>query len=169
MAKSQVEVRRSVWDLRCRALEQFDLSGALMGEARQMTNGTNLRVELETKGQARPLPEVVEENLLRIGQEALTNVLKHSKATLARIELNFDSDQVSLQIQDNGKGFSPDVALGANDGHFGLLGMAERVKRLNGRFHVRSAPGQGATVRAEIPVEALKSSVPVPSYEPLPT
>src|SRR5208283_2421850 len=54
MAKSQTEVRRSVWDLRCRALEQFDLPGALLSSARQITDGTGIQVELETKGSVRP-------------------------------------------------------------------------------------------------------------------
>ena len=153
MAMSQVEVRRSVYDLRCRALAQFDLAGALADSARQMTGGTSVQVELETKGPARLLPEVVEENLLRIGQEALTNVIKHSRANLARIELEFGAEQVVLQIKDDGIGFTPEGAVGPNEGHFGILGMSERAKRLEGQLKVWSAPGKGTTVRVEIPVE----------------
>jgi signal transduction histidine kinase len=153
MAMSQVEVRRSVWDLRCRALAQFDLAGALTDGARQITSGTGMQVELETKGPARLLPEVVEENLLRIGQEALTNVIKHSRANLARIELEFGAERVVLQIKDNGIGFTPESAVGPNEGHFGLLGMSERAKRLEGQLKVWSAPGTGTTVRVEIPLE----------------
>jgi signal transduction histidine kinase len=153
MSMSQVEVRRSVWDLRCRALAQFDLAGALADSARQMTHGTSMRVELETKGPARLLPEVVEENLLRIGQEALTNVIKHSRANLAKIELEFGPEQVVLQITDNGIGFASESAVGPNEGHFGLLGMSERAKRLEGHLKVCSAPGNGTNVRVEIPLE----------------
>lgn len=153
MAMSQVEVRRSVWDLRCRALAQFDLAGALADSARQITNGTSMQVELETKGPARLLPEVVEENLLRIGQEALTNVIKHARANLAKIELEFGPEQVVLQITDNGIGFAPESAVGPNEGHFGLLGMSERAKRLEGQLKVWSAPGTGTTVQVEIPLE----------------
>ena len=154
MAKSQVEVRRSVWDLRCRALEQFDLAGALKASAQQIANGTSIQVELKTKGSARVLPEVVEENLLRIGQEALANLLKHSRAGRAKIELKFAAEQVVLQIEDNGVGFALENAVGPNEGHFGLLGMSERAKRLGGRLTVDSAPGKGTTVRVEIPLEA---------------
>jgi signal transduction histidine kinase len=153
MAKSQVEVRRSVWDLRCRALAQFDLAGALTDSARQITNGTSMQVELETRGLARLLPEVVEENLLRIGQEALTNVIKHSRANQARIELEFGAEQVVLQVKDDGIGFAPENAVGPNEGHFGLLGMSERAKRLDGHLAVLSALGKGTTVRVEIPLE----------------
>jgi signal transduction histidine kinase len=153
MAKSQVEVRRSVWDLRSRALAQFDLAGALTASARQITNGTSVQVEMETKGPARLLPEVVEENLLRIGQEALTNVIKHSRASLASIALEYGAEQVVLQIKDNGIGFAPENAVGPNEGHFGLLGMSERAKRLEGHLEVLSALGKGTTVRVAIPLE----------------
>jgi signal transduction histidine kinase len=152
MAKSQVEMRRSVWDLRRRALEQFDLSGALQESARQLTHGTGIEVELETTGPVRALPEVVELNLLRIGQEALTNVIKHAKASRVNIELAFGPQQVVLQIKDNGTGFTPDKCLGPDDGHFGLQGMSERAKRVGGRFLPGSAPGRGTTLRVEVPL-----------------
>jgi signal transduction histidine kinase len=152
MCQSQIELRRSVWDLRCRALEQFDLPGALLRNARQITCGTGIQVELTTRGQVRPLPEVVEENLLRICQEALTNVIKHSDASVAAIELVFQDDLVVLQVKDDGKGFVPGAGAGPPDGHFGLLGIAERAKRLGGQIVLASTPGSGAAVRVQIPL-----------------
>ncbi|MDB6017153.1 MAG: hypothetical protein JWR19_1642 [Pedosphaera sp.] len=163
MTQSQVQVRRSVWDLRCRALEKFDLAGALLASAKQFTYGTGIRVEIETKGQTRPLPEVIEENLLRVGQEALTNVIKHSNAKLAKIEFEFAAHQVALQIKDDGAGFSPENSVGPRDGHFGLLGMSERAKRVGGQMILVSAPGLGTTVRLEIP---LSSTPEAPTLEP---
>jgi signal transduction histidine kinase len=163
MRQSQIELRRSVWDLRCRALEQFDLPGALLRNARQITCGTGIQVELQTKGEVRPLPEVMEENLLRICQEALTNVIKHSEAILAAIELEFSDDLVVLQIKDDGKGFVPGSGAGPPDGHFGLLGMTERAKRLGGQVLILSEPGSGATVRVEIP---LSHPAEVPALQP---
>ncbi len=155
MRQSQVELRRSVWDLRCRALEPFDLAGALLRSGRQITSGTGIQVEVETKGKTRTLPEVVEENLLRMGQEALTNVIKHSGATLTNIELEFDAQQVVLQVRDDGKGFAPENCVGPRDGHFGLLGMAERAKRLGGQVLITSGPNKGTTVRVEIPLSRV--------------
>ena len=153
MRQSQVELRRSVWDLRCRALEQFDLAGALQSSSRQITQGTNIQVEFETKGNVRTLPEFVEENLLRISQEALTNVIKHANASLVKIELEFGPQTVILQTTDNGQGFTPENCFGSRDGHFGLVGMSERAKRLGGQLHITSAPGAGTIVRVEIPSE----------------
>lgn len=162
MAKSQLEVRRSVWDLRCRALEQFDLPGALLASARQMTCGTRIQVELDSKGPAGALPEVVEENLLRIGQEAITNVIKHSEATRVTIKLQYEDQQVVLEISDNGKGFAPETCAGPGEGHFGLLGMAERAKRLNGRLSLSSQLPQGSVVRVEIPLTGKEAGATPP-------
>jgi signal transduction histidine kinase len=160
MAKSQVEMRRSVWDLRRRAVEQFDLPGALQETFRQITQGAGLQVELKTKGDIHVLPEVVEENLLRICQEALTNVIKHAGASKVSVELEFNSDHVALQVSDNGRGFDPNHCVGPKDGHFGLLGMSERAKRINGRFSVVSEPQSGTKVRLEVPIEPVEESPP---------
>jgi signal transduction histidine kinase len=152
VAESQLEVHRSVWNLRCRALEQFDLPGALLRSSRQIAGGSSLRVEMNAHGRIRPLPETVEENLLRIAQEALTNVLKHSGATLTEIELDYGPMNVVLQVKDNGKGFVLDDCAGPRQGHFGLLGISERAKRLRGEIAFSSAPNAGTTVRVQIPI-----------------
>jgi signal transduction histidine kinase len=152
VAESQMEVHRSVWNLRCRALEQFDLRGALLMSSQQITGGSSLRVEMKAQGRIRPLPETVEENLLRIAQEALTNVIKHSGATLTEIELDYGPKNVILQIKDNGKGFAVADCAGPQEGHFGLLGITERAKRLQGEITFSSAPNAGTTVRVRIPI-----------------
>jgi signal transduction histidine kinase len=152
MSRSQTEVRQSVWDLRRLVQEHFDLPSALLESSQQITSDANIHVDLETKGQLRALPEVIEENFLRITHEALTNVIKHSRATLVSIQLEFESQQVVLRIKDNGQGFDPQNAAGPKDGHFGHLGILERVKRLNGHFELISAPGQGTTVQVAIPL-----------------
>ena len=153
VGEAQTEVHRSVWNLRCRALEQFDLPGAVMMSSKQITGGSSLQVEMKAQGRVRPLPEIVEENLLRIAQEALTNVIKHSGATLTEIDLNYGSQNIVLQVRDNGKGFALDDCAGPRDGHFGLLGISERAKRLHGEIYLTSAPDAGTTVRVQIPVE----------------
>ncbi|HVU08496.1 MAG TPA: histidine kinase [Verrucomicrobiae bacterium] len=164
MRQSQVDLRRSIWDLRSRELEEFDLPNALLTSARQIADSAGVRVEIETKGFVRPLPEVVEENLLRIGQEALTNVVKHSEAHLAKIRLEYNSENVVLEIADDGKGFAPESCVGPNNGHFGLLGMSERAKRFSGNFSVASIPGKGTTVRVEFPTEQTQPTPPKPEF-----
>jgi len=99
------------------------------------------------------LPEIIEEKILRVGQEAITNTVKHSGATRLTLELEFHAEQVVLTIKDNGNGFTPGNCLGPNDGHFGLLGMSERTKRLSGKLSITSAPGAGTEICVEIPIE----------------
>ena len=164
MSKSQVELRRSVWDLRQRELERFDLPGALLESARQITQASGIKVDLQSKGATRALPEVVEENLLRIAQEALTNVIKHARATEVTIALEFEPQQVIMQVQDDGIGFDLKSCAGPAEGHFGLLGMSERAKRIGGRFVPVSEPGKGTSVRVAIPMGPAEEFQWAPKY-----
>jgi signal transduction histidine kinase len=149
--QSQVDLRRSIWDLRSRELEQFDLAGALRRTAEHMAEGTDLKVDFQADVPPPGLPEVVEENVLRIGQEALTNIGKHARARRVTVRLNFDPRTLRLRIEDDGVGFAQgDVPA---EGHFGLTGMTERAKRLSGGLTVRSVPGRGTSILLEIPLE----------------
>jgi signal transduction histidine kinase len=150
--QSQIELRRSIWDLHSRELEEFNLCDALSTSARQMTDGTHIQLRVLTEGTARPLPEIVEENLLRMGREALTNLVRHSGASTATLTLLFRPQSVGLRVQDDGKGFTPNGAAGPREGHFGLAGMNERTKRLGGQLSIHSAPGAGTCVQVEIPI-----------------
>ena len=161
MRQSQVDLRRSVWGLRSRAEEEFNLTNALITSGRQITGDTGIRIEIETVGEASPLSDIVEENLLRIGQEAVTNVVKHSNATLVKIELQFSPQKVVLRISDNGNGFNPEDCVGPKDGHFGLLGINERTERLGGRVLITSTPGMGTSVRVEIPTKSSNGDHPL--------
>jgi signal transduction histidine kinase len=160
VSQSQVEVRRSVWDLRSRALEQFDLPGALVASGKQLTNGTGINFEVNSKGRVRPLPETVEENLLRIAQEALTNVIKHSEATSASVELDYGPQTIAMEIKDNGHGFEPAECAGASAGHFGLQGISERAKRLGTEVVIESSPGAGTTLRLKVPIDQKTTHQP---------
>jgi signal transduction histidine kinase len=160
MTQSQVELRRSIWDLRSRELEEFDLPSAMRLGAQQILEGTPVAVAVETTGPVRALSEVVEENLLRVAQEALTNVIKHAGASEVRISLEFSPQAVTLRVQDNGRGFSQDSSPGPREGHFGLLGMSERAKRLNGQLRVTSTPGSGTCLEVEIPTQPADETDP---------
>jgi signal transduction histidine kinase len=152
MRMSRVDLRRSIWDLRSRELEQFDLYKALSLGANRIAGNAGISVEVETKGTIHPLPEFIEETLLRIGQEAVTNTVKHSGATSIKIDLEYSAQSIALEVRDNGRGFTPENCAGPDDGHFGLLGMSERAKRLGGQLLITSTPGTGTVVRIELPI-----------------
>jgi signal transduction histidine kinase len=131
------EARRSIRALRPQALENRDLCFVLESSMQQMTAGTGFRAEFRTLGTPRTLSPPLEENLLRIHQELLTNALKHSGATVIRTALSFETAAVRLEVQDDGVGFDPSKQY---DG-FGLLGIRERVQQMEGELIVASQPG----------------------------
>lgn len=147
------EARRSVWDLRAQALESADLATALADEAKRLTASTSVQAEFHVTGTPRPLPATVENNLLRIGQEAMTNVIKHAKAGKIRVELAFEPKQVGLRVKDDGCGFEAKGNAASAEGHFGLIGMRERAERLRGKLAVESRPGAGTEIIVTAPAD----------------
>ncbi len=149
---SLTEARRSVMDLRASALEGHDLSSALSQAAHQWTAGSPVEIHVDVEGENRPLPEETEQHLLRIAQEAVTNAVKHARASHVRIHLEMASRQLSLRVADDGRGFEQDEAFSEVGGHFGLLGMRERAERLGGELQLHSEPGQGTEVAVTVPL-----------------
>jgi signal transduction histidine kinase len=148
---SLVEARRSVMNLRSAALQAGDLGNALAETARQMMADKPVAVQIKISGAVRRLPAKVEDNLLRIGQESITNALKYARAERIQIELIYQARLVRLRVEDNGQGFDP-AALAETDGvRFGLLGMRERAKQLGARLSIQSHPGRGTEVVVEVP------------------
>ncbi|MBE2215250.1 MAG: hypothetical protein IAE82_15365 [Opitutaceae bacterium] len=160
LQQSQIELRHSIWDLRSRELEQFDLARALRRSAEQLVDGTGITLEFRVDGDMRGLPEVVEENVLRIGQEALTNVAKHARATHIAIELTCEPHRLVLRIEDNGVGIDHARAVEHGESHFGLVGMTERARRMGGVVRVEGSPSRGTRVALEIPLEAACGPAP---------
>lgn len=163
--QAQTDVRQSVWGLRSRAGEKFDLLNALNINSRQIVNGAGIDIQIETSGRAEPLSEIFEENLLRIGQEAITNAVKHSGAKNVKVELQFNPEKVALQIKDDGRGFVPETCVGPNEGHFGLLGIRERAERMGGQANVTSAPGAGTCICVEVPINQNNGQACQPEME----
>ncbi|ODH01039.1 serine/threonine protein kinase [Nostoc sp. KVJ20] len=140
-----VEARRSVVALRPQLLEEGSLQSALhrlVAQIRTAAIDTTLYYEIE--GAVYSLPTEVESNLLRMGQEALTNAIRHANADEIRVELIYDRDQVCLRVQDNGQGFGVG-SISASEG-FGLLGMSERAERIGAQLTIQSQPGQGTEI-----------------------
>jgi signal transduction histidine kinase len=155
LARSSLgEARRSVRALRPRLLRDGKLSLAMDDLLKRMADCTGLNAEFKAKGDERLIPAEYEEDLLRIAQESLTNTIKHANAHNFSATLSISPDSFQLQLVDDGKGFDPLVD---HDG-FGLVGMKERVDRMNGQFIIRSKPNVGT----EILVVLKNDSTPKP-------
>lgn len=146
------EARRSVRALRPQALEQNTLPSALAKLIVQMTADTGIEARMDIHGTAHALPEEMENNLLRIGQEALSNALKHAQAKTILLELRFEPSRIRLSVRDDGRGFDTKSLQGQE--HFGLKVMRERAEEIGGHFQIASRPGQGTEVKVTVPTPA---------------
>jgi len=142
------EARRSVEALRPKLLEDGDLCSALVRLSSQMFSHSSTHTICEVVGKAYPLPQEVENNVLRIGQEALTNAFKYARASEIRVELVYETTQFILRIKDNGQGFEID-SFSVENG-FGLMGMTERADRIGAKLTIQSQPGRGTEVVVSI-------------------
>ncbi|HEU4872924.1 MAG TPA: two-component regulator propeller domain-containing protein [Pyrinomonadaceae bacterium] len=147
---SMTEARRYVWDLRSQELQKKDLPAALRDTTRRLTAESNVEAVVEVAGPLRPLPIEVETNLLRIGQEAINNAVKHAEANRIDVALNFDTRSVRLSIRDDGRGFDADRQVA--DGHFGLIGMRERAAQIGGVLTIQSALERGTQIAIDVPL-----------------
>jgi two-component system sensor histidine kinase DegS len=153
-AQISQDVRRFSQDLRPSALDDLGLLPTLEGLVGKLSEEDHIEAHLEVLGSPRRLPPEVELILFRIVQEALTNVRKHSQATEVVTTVEFCNGTVRITVEDNGRGF--DVPSEARElvevGKLGLTGMVERAELAGGSLTVNSAPGEGTTIQAEIPV-----------------
>jgi signal transduction histidine kinase len=149
---SVAEARRYVWDLRSQALDHNDLPTALSETAKRLTADTSIQAHVQVSGAFRTLAQATENNLLRIGQEAINNAVRHASANRIAINLRFDSKRVQLSVWDDGRGFKYDEPRNGATGHFGLMGMRERAEQINGTLSVHSAPDRGTEVVVDVPI-----------------
>jgi len=149
---SMIEARRSVWDLRCQLLEDGDLVSALTQIVEPLVPREQAKVDFNIQGTPVRLPGPVEMNLLRIGQEAVANAVKHGHARQVSIELRFAPAVVCLTVRDDGQGFA--ASQSSPTGHFGLLDMRERAQSMGSHLKVESEPGRGTRITVEVAVQS---------------
>lgn len=141
------EARRSVWNLRSTSL---DLPGnfpeVLKKASERVLQDTGIPLRFTTGGATYKLAPEIEDNFLRICQEAVTNAVKHAKPAEVEVMLEYNVKELRLRVHDNGRGFDPDGADGSKDGHFGLAGIRERTKRLGGNLSLKSRRGLGTEI-----------------------
>ena len=149
---SLTEARRSVMDLRASVLEGQDLAAALQSGTAQWIEGSNVELSVDVSGPPNHLPQDMEQHLLRIAQEAVTNVLKHAGASRIWVKLHMEARKIYLRIVDNGRGFDQQDVFSDLAGHFGVIGMRERAERLGGKLNLKSRPGEGTEVEVTVPL-----------------
>jgi len=152
--RSLSEARRSVHALRPQALEEQNFWDALKGIIKSTTAGTALHTKFQSSGRLPKLPHPWQENLLHIGQEALTNALKYAHARNFETRLSYKTKELRLELRDDGDGFK---AKHRHDG-VGLVGMRERVEQMGGELQITSSRGKGTKITVLLPCNGESTS-----------
>ncbi|MGQ9850300.1 MAG: ATP-binding protein [Aggregatilineaceae bacterium] len=153
----QIEMRTLINELRPVDLDAGNLDSALRQHAQSLRRSAGTRVKVSIQGNTRCLPLVVQQNLNRIAQEALSNIARHAKAPNAEINLEVRDQMVTLTIRDDGVGFDPHAVARQPTGSLGLTSMRERAEMLGGALLVRSQPGGPTSIDVRIPLAAQAS------------
>ena len=149
------DLRRTTQALRPIYLEDLGLVAVLNVLAQEVKQYSGIQVEFQLTGSEQRLPSEVEMTLYRIAQEALNNAVQHARASLIQLSLDFGPQSLRLEIKDNGKGFDvpKSPAEFAPKGHFGLLGLYERVELIRGKLDITSSPTSGTSLVIILPFQ----------------
>jgi signal transduction histidine kinase len=153
------DARDAIWNMRSQVLESGNLATALGDILKTLTDGTGTKGEMCVRGTIRRLSPLVENNLLRIGQEAITNASKYAAAKNILVTLDFEERRLRLNISDDGKGFDVNSPPASESG-FGLKGLQERAAEIHAEFSITSEPGEGTIVTLTLPLPDSKPAVP---------
>jgi signal transduction histidine kinase len=153
--KSVDIVHRFARNLRPTLLDDLGLIPALHSFMKDFTKRTGIRIHLTAFSSDRSdhLESAKRTALYRVAQEALTNVARHAHANCVNVTIQKLAQFITMEITDNGRGFEVDrVLIAKGNNRLGVLGMRERVQMVGGQFDLKSTPGTGTTIRAQIPV-----------------
>ncbi len=161
LAETLQGIRRFSRDLRPIYLEDLGFIPALEMLARESGQAREPQVQFSTAGPVRRLSPDLELAAYRIVQEALRNVVQHARASHVHVEVHFEDRSLLLLVQDDGRGFEPpnlpDTL--AREGHFGLMGIQERVLLYGGQLKIQSKPGEGTALSVRLPYSSRKNSL----------
>ncbi len=143
-------VHRLSHELHPAKLEQLGLAAAVRGFCREIGEMRNIAIEVDTREVPRELPNDIALCIYRIVQEGLQNVIKHSGAVTAKVELTTNEDHLGLVVSDQGCGFDSVVAKG--EGSLGLVSMRERVRLVRGQISIESRKGEGTRIQVQVPL-----------------
>jgi PAS domain S-box-containing protein len=153
VAKSVTIVHRFALELRPTLLDDLGLVPALHSFMKEFTKRTGIHIQFTASAGLEQLDSARRTVLYRVAQSALTNVAQHAQASRVKVSLRKRRDAIRMEIRDEGGGFEVERVLFAKrHKRLGLLGMRERVEMVGGSFAVESAPGQGTTIRAHLPL-----------------
>ncbi len=154
------EARESIMELRSTRVDRRDLAEALRELAAKTKSAEGVQLAVAVSGQPRRCSAETEEQLLRIGQEAVSNAVRHGRATRIEVALDYGQDALSLRVSDDGAGFVPTGYPVDSGAHMGLMNMKERAEKIGGHVRISSQPGHGTAVLAVAPLSSPPAAEP---------
>ena len=150
------ELRNCIWDLRNQALEESDVDEAIRLILQPVLGDTDLTVRFNV-----PRDRISDNTIhaiLSVIRELVTNAIRHGQAEQIRIAGAIENGLLLFSVRDDGCGFDPDKAPGMEQGHFGLQGIRERLRKFNGQVAFDSAPGHGTRATVRIPLHPIETT-----------
>ena len=149
---SLAEARRSIWNLRSASAGTDDLPARVNRVVTQAAANGPAKLRFQVRGTYRAAPPAIEDQLLRVSQEAVNNALHHSGGSTIDVTLSYDARSVQLSVDDDGRGFIHDAGSFVEGGHFGLQGMQERAAEIGGVLRVDTQPAKGTRISLRIDI-----------------
>ena len=148
------DASESIRTLRSPRLERLDLAAALEEAGKEILLSTGIEFQFIADTTPPPCSPAMEQQLLRIAQEAVTNAWRHANPTIVTMELHCDSSNLRLRVADNGRGLNHEAVAGDRAAHWGMGIMEERAQQIGGRLTVMTVPGGGTTIEVVAPLSA---------------
>ena len=158
VAHSVREARQSIWELRSDRIETHGLAEAIRHWIADGSSGRIEHADVVESGRSRRYPAEIEEQLLRIAQEAITNAVRHASAQHIRVSVDHRRDSVALHVADDGRGFVPEDCRATRGEHWGLVTIKERAARVGGHLTIVSGPNKGTVVETIVTVSSVEST-----------
>jgi signal transduction histidine kinase len=149
---SLTEARSSIWNLRSAAGGADDLPVRVNRAVTQAAANSPSKVRFQVRGTYRAAPSAVEDQLLRVSQEAVNNAVHHASASNIDVTLSYDTHAVHLSVDDDGSGFTHDETKFVQGGHFGLKGMQERAAEMGGILRIDTQPAKGTRISLHVDI-----------------
>ena len=146
-----VEGRNAIQDLRSWGSRRSELVVALSAVHQEFSTAHGVDFRVNVVGQQQPLRPAIQDEIYRIGREALINAFCHAAARRIELELEYTSSGLTMRVLDDGCGIDPHVLDTGRKGHWGLTGMRERAARIGGRFKISSSSGAGTEIQLSVP------------------
>ncbi len=158
---SLAEARSSIWDLRSQGEDAATLPSRIAAAARAKEHHGGPAITFQVHGTYRPLQRTIEDQILRIAQEAISNSVRHANASQIGVTLTYDAKSLQLRVADDGSGFDQPPESFAAHGHFGLQGMQERAAAIGTILHIDAQSGRGTeiTLRVNVHKETARGDI----------